>query len=128
MSKKDLIILDIINEIEKSLELIIKRFSNIKNSSDFMKNEDNLILLDSISMRLLAIGEGFKQIDKLTDMILVSRYPDINWKDIKGMRDILSHHYFDLDAEIVYETCDNEIALLLAVVKDFKSFMKNTSR
>lgn len=34
-----------------------------------------------------------------------------------GMRDILSHHYFDIDAEIVYATCDKQIEELSQTVQ-----------
>lgn len=34
--------------------------------------------------------------------MLLDKYPAIEWKKIMGMRDILSHHYFDIDAEIVF--------------------------
>jgi uncharacterized protein with HEPN domain len=42
----------------------------------------------------------------------VTRYPDVEWKRIAGMRDVLSHHYFDIDAEIVYEVCSTHLAPL----------------
>ncbi len=34
-----------------------------------------------------------------------------------GMRDILSHHYFDIDAEVVYAVCDLHISQLAEMVK-----------
>lgn len=64
-------------------------------------------------MRLVAIGEGFKNIDKLSNNQLLLNYPDIPWKQVKGIRDILSHHYFDLDAEMIFNICQNEINRLL---------------
>jgi len=66
-------------------------------------SHDGLLKLDGISMRLIAIGEGFKNIDKLSDNKLLTNYPNIPWKQVKGIRDILSHHYFDLDAETIFE-------------------------
>lgn len=49
-------------------------------------------------MLLIAIGEGVKGVDKLTDKKLLSFYPEMDWKGVMGMRDIIAHHYFDLDA------------------------------
>jgi uncharacterized protein with HEPN domain len=68
--------------------------------------------LDSICMQLIAIGESVKQLDRLTEGRLLTRYPDVEWKRIAGMRDVLSHHYFDIDAEIVYEVCSTHLAPL----------------
>lgn len=109
-----LILRSTLEDIITSLKLIQQRFQNIKTADDFLKNEHGLEKLDSISMRLIAIGEGFKNVDKLTDSQLLEQYPQIPWKQVKGVRDILSHHYFDLDAETIYEICANEIDKLLS--------------
>ncbi len=124
MSDKQLMVLSTLEDIQFSIELILKRFSKIKSSDDFLSTEDGLEKLDSISMRLVAIGEGFKNIDKLTDKKLLPNYPDINWHGVKGVRDILSHHYFDLDAETIYTICNEHLEELLSVVKKMKSDMQ----
>ncbi|WP_298693836.1 HepT-like ribonuclease domain-containing protein [uncultured Sulfuricurvum sp.] len=110
-----LILRSTLEDIISSLKLIQQRFQNIKTADDFLKDEQGLEKLDSISMRLIAIGEGFKNVDKLTDFQLLEKYPQIPWKQVKGIRDILSHHYFDLDAETIFEICANEINRLLNV-------------
>jgi uncharacterized protein with HEPN domain len=110
-----LILHSTLEDIITSLKLIQQRFQSIQTSDDFLKDERGLEKLDSISMRLIAIGEGFKNVDKLTDFQLLEQYPQIPWKQVKGVRDILSHHYFDLDAETIYEICANEIDGLLSV-------------
>ena len=124
MSDKQLMVLSTLEDIQFSIELILKRFSKIKSSDDFLSTEDGLEKLDSISMRLVAIGEGFKNIDKLTDKKLLPNYQDINWHGVKGVRDILSHHYFDLDAETIYTICNEHLEELLSVVKKMKSDMQ----
>ena len=106
-----------LKEIIFSLELIKDRFKTIKSVDDFIYTKNGLEKLDSISVRLVAVGEGFKNIDKLTNKKLLVNYPAINWKDVKGIRDVLSHHYFQLDAEIIYETCNKNIDELLLVCK-----------
>ncbi|QSZ43207.1 DUF86 domain-containing protein (plasmid) [Sulfurimonas aquatica] len=107
-------ILSTLDDIKISLELIIKRCVDIKSSDDFLDEEDGLLKLDSVSMRLIAIGEGFKNVDKLSDYKLLTNYPNIPWKQVKGIRDILSHHYFDLDAETIFEICQNDINELIS--------------
>jgi len=115
MSNKDLLVRSLLLDIQNSIELILKRFSAINSVDDFLKDEKGLEKLDSISMRLIAIGEGFKNIDKLTNKDLLPQYPQIDWRGVKGIRDILSHHYFDLDAEIIYDICENKLPPLLEV-------------
>ena len=112
-----LMVLSTLEDIEHSIELILARSEKIKSSDEFLANEEGLILLDSIAMRLVAIGEGFKNIDKLTDKELLLAYPEIDWKGVKGIRDILSHHYFDLDAEVIFDICENDLDALMDVTK-----------
>lgn len=106
-------LLSTLEDIKYSLELILKRANNINSSDDFLKDENGLQKLDSIAMRLSAIGEGFKNIDKLSNNQLLIKYPNIPWKNVKGIRDILSHHYFNLDAEVIFDICKNDVNELL---------------
>lgn len=117
MSDKKLMILSTLEDIEFSIELILQRFEVIESSDDFLEDDKGLEKLDSISMRLVAIGEGFKNIDKLTDKKLLPNYPTVDWKGVKGVRDILSHHYFQLDSETIFEICDEHLDELLTVTK-----------
>jgi len=103
MSDRELMILSTLEDIRFSIELIIKRFEKIDSSDDFLADENGIEKLDGISMRLVAIGEGFKNIDKLTDKKLLPNYPKVN----------LSHHYFDLDAETIFVICDSYLEELL---------------
>lgn len=121
LDDKTRMILSTLDDIIYSIELINKRFKDIKSSDDFLKNDIGLEKLDGISMRLIAIGEGFKNIDKLSDKRILVKYPQIPWKDVKGIRDILSHHYFDLDAEVIFGICNNNIRDLLDISKKIKS-------
>ena len=106
-------LLSTLEDIKYSLELILKRANNINSSDDFLKDENGLQKLDIIAMRLSAIGEGFKNIDKLSNNQLLIKYPNIPWKNVKGIRDILSHHYFDLDAEVIFNICKKDANELL---------------
>jgi uncharacterized protein with HEPN domain len=96
---------------------ILKRFEPIRTSDDFLKDEAGLEKLDAICMQLIAIGESLKNVDKITDKKLLSNYPAVDWKSVKGMRDIISHHYFDLDAEAVFDVCKNDMQALKETVK-----------
>ena len=60
-------ILSTLEDVQYSLELIKARCQDINSSDDFLNDELGIERLDSISMRLIAVGEGFKNIDKLSD-------------------------------------------------------------
>lgn len=44
----------------------------------------------------------------------------MDWKGAKGMRDIISQHYFDLDAEVVFSICKDRIPGLIETVMKMK--------
>jgi uncharacterized protein with HEPN domain len=71
-------------------------------------------------MKLFAIGEEVKSLDKHTNKTLLQKYPMIRWKDIMGMRDVIAHQYFDLDAEKVFDTLKEEVPELLNIIKKMK--------
>ena len=104
-------------QIEEALQRVSRRFSQIKSPDDFLDTEQGTDMLDAIGMMLIAIGENLKKIDYETEGELLKRYPSVNWKGAKGMRDILSHHYFDLDAVQVFDVCKNNIPELSGVIK-----------
>ncbi len=95
-----------------SIVLIEKRFASIHSSDDFLKNTSGLEKLDAISMRLQTIGEAIKNILKTDQSTLLEFTHSEYWSNIVKLREIISHHYIDIDAEIVFEICDEELAEL----------------
>lgn len=113
---KDLAV-DTLELIKETLLTVMRRTSHINTVDDFYASEVGMILLDSVCMKLVAVGESVKNLDKITNKSLLENYPEINWKDIMGMRDIIVHHYFDIDATIVVATLRNEIPKLYRVIE-----------
>lgn len=108
---------EILHKILWSARTIARRFTPIRSPEDFVSTESGLEKLDAICMQLIAIGESVKYLDKATGGGLLVHYPQIAWKRVMGMRDTLSHHYFDLDAEVVYEVCDRHLEELTHTVR-----------
>lgn len=100
---------EILSQIYQATQTILQRFEPVKSPNDFTDSPAGMEKLDSICMLLIAIGEALKNLDKVTDNSLLPRYPQVDWKKAKGMRDIISHHYFETDAEVIYDVCKNYI-------------------
>lgn len=73
--------------------------------------------LDAVVRNLEVIGEATKSVpDEVR-----SRYPDIEWKRIAGLRDILIHQYFGVDVNIVWDVIKNKLPLFERQVKNILS-------
>ena len=119
MFDKDLV-LDILEQIIEAIEVVQERCAFAATQDDFCDTKEGQEKLDSICMKLIAVGESLKNIDKITNKELLKQYPSIEWKKIKGIRDFISHHYFDLDADVIFNVCQDEISDLLNVLKIMK--------
>lgn len=111
------IVLNLLENMIIATEKILHRNQDIQSVDDYLTDDTSLMLLDSLCMQLIAIGEAVKKIDKETDKKLFIAYPEIPWREVAGMRDILSHHYFDLNAEVVFEVTTEHIKSLQVVLK-----------
>jgi uncharacterized protein with HEPN domain len=118
------LIIGILEQVETAITVVLQRFSVISSPDDFIDTAQGQEKLDSICMKLIAIGESIKNVDKHSDRKLLQNYPQIDWKGVKGVRDIISHHYFDLDAEEIYEICRTHLPPLQETVRTMISDLK----
>ena len=114
------LVFEILSQVENSIQITLKRFEVVDDVDYFTNTSIGMEKLDSICMQLIAIGESLKNIDKITNKKLLEKYPQIDWRGAKGMRDIISHHYFDIDAKEIYDVCDSKLESLLETIKLIK--------
>lgn len=111
------VVLEILCLILSAIERIQNKMRLIDTPEDFYASEDKRDILDVLCMQLTAIGEGLKQVDKLTEGRLFANYPQVDWKGLKGIRDVIAHQYFDINNEAVFESCKRDIPLLMEALK-----------
>lgn len=99
-------------EIDEAIRRIERRFKSISNPSDFISSDDGIDRLDGISMMLIAISENIRKIEKILGKEAFENYSAINWTQIKGIRNILAHAYFDTDHDEIYAICSSELEIL----------------
>ena len=121
---KSQIIETLLKKILQTVERILANSETITSPSFYLLTPSGMERLESTCMLLIAIGEGVKGVDKLTDKKLLSFYPEMDWKGVMGMRDIIAHHYFDLDAEIVYDVIKHDLPKLKDVLQQIIDDLK----
>ena len=110
---------DILEDILSAIERLEERTKSVRSIDDFIGSSENMVLLDATCMLLIAIGESLKNLDKTTNGQLLPTYPSIPWKNVKGLRDIIAHHYFDVDAAQILWIIQNEIKPLKKAIEYF---------
>lgn len=63
---------------------------------------------DAVVRNLEIIGEAAKKVSEE----FKSKYPDIEWKRIGGMRDKMIHEYFGINFELVWDVVDKKLPSL----------------
>ena len=101
----------------EALERIPRRFADIDSPADFTSSDEGIDRMDAICMILIAAGEEIKNIDSKTEGKLLSRYPDIKWRGVMGVRDVLAHGYFQVNADQLFAICQKDIPALIRTVK-----------
>lgn len=89
-----------INYIQELLEVIE---DNQPESLDQLNTDRNLF--DASLMRLQAIGEQLTQI-RHNFPETYEEHADESWHKLIGLRNIISHGYFDIESEIIWEILD----------------------
>jgi uncharacterized protein with HEPN domain len=119
--------LELLTFVLESIKMVKKRFEGITSSDDFTYSEDGMMRLDAISMRLQSIGEALKNIDKRDRDLLLEVADKTYWSNIIRTREIISHHYIDIDSETIFMICDeklddleNKVSVLMNKLKDMR--------
>ncbi len=106
-----------IEDILTSIDLIEKYVKN-RNKTDFCID---MQLQDSVIRRLEIIGEAVKNISHS----IQEKYPAIPWKDIAGFRDVVSHAYFGVVPERIWEIVNRNLPVLKTQFQKIKSELES---
>ncbi len=102
-----------IKDILESIEKIEEYTKDI----DFKEFSKDVKTQDSVIRRLEIIGEAVKNIpDNVRN-----KYPDIPWKNIAGLRDVLIHSYFGVNLKRTWNVVKKDIPELKENIKNIKA-------
>ena len=110
-------------ETLKNINLAISRLQDrsvgINSVNDYLMSPTGMEKLDAACMVLIALGESVKTLDKLTEKNLLPTYPSIDWKGVMGVRDVIAHHYFEVDPDAVFDIIKNDLDPLKKAIDFF---------
>jgi uncharacterized protein with HEPN domain len=91
-------------DIMEALDSLARSLVDCK-EADFLSND---LLYDATAHKLTIVGEAAARIsDEVKD-----RYPQIEWRKVIGLRNVLVHEYFGVDRPMVWEVAVAEAPLL----------------
>jgi uncharacterized protein with HEPN domain len=90
---------------------MIERYLENKDFEEFVSDEQ---LQDSVLRRIEIIGEAVKNLPP----DFKAKYPDVDWRRIAGMRDVIIHGYFGVDLDLTWQTIHKNLPVLKAQVEE----------
>ena len=98
-----------------SLADIIKAGRQVVQFAEGLTREQlelDFIRQSAILYQIIIVGEATKRLSQAYRL----QHPDIPWKRIAGLRDILAHQYDRVDDDIIWAVIQQEIPELLAML------------
>lgn len=114
-------IIDKLDQILESIEIIQDRCKDCHSVEELLRTPYGMTILDACIMRLQVIGETIKAIDDKTGHTLFPDYPQVAWKKVIGLRNIISHEYANIDYDIIWVVIVKYIAPLAVGVRQIKA-------
>ena len=100
------------------LEHILECIEKIEYIVDKLKNypafEKKWIEQDAVIRNLEIIGEASV---KISDSIK-EQYPNVSWREMRGMRNFVTHQYFGVELDEIWATITNDIPILKTQIQN----------
>jgi len=105
MSRDSVYLLDILKSAKLALNYI-----EAKTKKEFFQDTQ---CQDAVIRRLEIIGEAAGRVSAAT----TAKFPDLPWKKMVSMRNIMIHEYEDIDLGIVWNTVQNDLPPLIVLIE-----------
>jgi uncharacterized protein with HEPN domain len=107
---------DYLRDIEEAIKLAIE-FTEGMNFDEFCQDKKTIF---AVTRAIQIMGEAVK---KLPDNIR-QQHPQIPWKDIAKMRDKVTHQYFSVKLDVLWDTVKQDLPLLQSLISSVLEHLK----
>lgn len=97
-------LIDIANAIKRILH-----YTDGISKADLEINDEKL---SAILYQITIIGEATKRLSQS----FRQQHPQIPWREMAGMRDVIVHEYDQLDLEVIWDVVENKLSALLSLI------------
>ncbi len=95
-------------DINNAIRRILRYTEGISKSQLEINDEK----LSAILYQITIIGEATKRIS----LTFRQQHPEIPWREMAGMRDVIVHEYDQLDLDVVWDVVENKLSQLLILI------------
>jgi uncharacterized protein with HEPN domain len=89
----------------------IERYTQGMTSNAFRADDRTV---DAVVRNLIVLGEASRHIPEDVEQ----RHPEVPWDRMRGIRNVVVHEYFGVDAEILWETARHDLPPLLPLLEN----------
>lgn len=109
MSGDQEIMLDLYNALQKIL-----MFTQNMSKEEFINDEKTQ---SSVLYQFVIIGEAVNHLSEA----FKARYPQVPFNEMRGLRNRVVHEYRRIDSDIIWETIQSDITLVLNIINSLKN-------
>jgi uncharacterized protein with HEPN domain len=105
MSRNQESLIDIKNAAQRIL-----RYAAGVSRAELEANDEKI---SAILYQITIVGEATKRLSAE----FCNHYPDVPWREMAGMRDVIVHEYDQLDFDVIWDVVNSRLAELLALIE-----------
>lgn len=97
----------------EDIKLSMTRIFEYVEGMDFDKFKQSHITVDAVVRNFEIIGEAAKNLPES----IKEKYPKVPWLKMYGLRNLISHEYFGVDYEMIWEIISSDLPSNLSDIK-----------